>query len=37
VSAEEREESRRSWGWGEVAWSALLLVAVLAAYLYFTG
>ena len=37
LTPEDRIESRRSWGWTEVAWSVLLLVAVLAAYLYFNG
>jgi SSS family solute:Na+ symporter len=37
VSHEDRLESRRSWGWGEVASSGLVLVAILAAYLYFNG
>jgi SSS family solute:Na+ symporter len=37
VSQEDKLESRRSWGWGEVAFSALVMVAILAAYLYFTG
>jgi SSS family solute:Na+ symporter len=33
----QRSESRRSWGWGDVAASAAVLIAILAAYLYFTG
>ena len=37
ISHEDRRESRGSWGWGEVATSGLVMVAILAAYLYFTG
>jgi SSS family solute:Na+ symporter len=37
VSHEDRLESRRSWGWGEVATSGLVIAAILVAYLYFTG
>jgi SSS family solute:Na+ symporter len=37
VSQEDRLESRQSWGWGEVIASAMVLVGILAAYLYFTG
>jgi SSS family solute:Na+ symporter len=37
LTAEDKAESRRSWGWVEVAWSGLVLVAILAAYLYFSG
>jgi SSS family solute:Na+ symporter len=37
ISQEDRLESRESWGWGEVAWSGLALLAILGAYLYFTG
>lgn len=37
ITEEDRLESRRSWGWGEVAASAVVLLAILAAYLYFTG
>ncbi len=33
----QRSESRRSWGWGDVVASVAVLVAILAAYLYFTG
>ncbi|UCC74902.1 MAG: sodium:solute symporter [Gemmatimonadota bacterium] len=33
----QRGESRRSWGWADVAASAAVLVAIVAAYLYFTG
>jgi SSS family solute:Na+ symporter len=37
ISHEDRSESRGSWGWGEVAWSGLVMLAILAAYLYFNG
>ena len=37
ITAEQRAESRRSWGRGEVIASGLVLVAILAAYLYFRG
>lgn len=34
---EHRRQSRSSWGWGDVALSALVLCLILAAYLYFVG
>jgi SSS family solute:Na+ symporter len=37
LSEKDREVSRASWNFGDVAASALVLVAILAAYLYFTG
>ncbi len=37
ITAEHREESRRSWGTVDLVASALVLVAIVAAYLYFTG
>jgi SSS family solute:Na+ symporter len=37
VSREDRETSRASWGWVEVAMSAFVIAGILAAYLYFTG
>jgi SSS family solute:Na+ symporter len=37
TSVEDRALSRSSWGWGEVAASAAVLVGILAAYLYFRG
>ena len=37
LTEEHRRESRASWGRGEVAWSCLTLVLILAAYLYFSG
>ena len=37
ITAEHRAESRRSWGTIDLVASALVLVAIIAAYLYFTG
>lgn len=37
TSVEEKSETRDSWGWGEVAASALVLAAIIASYLYFRG
>ena len=37
VTDEHVRESRASWGWQEVAASVLVLVCIMAAYLYFTG
>ena len=37
VTDEDRVISRNSWGWRDVAASVLVLLAILAAYLYFTG
>jgi SSS family solute:Na+ symporter len=37
VTAEHRATSRASWDWREVTASAIVLLAILAAYLYFTG
>lgn len=37
VTDDHRRESRSSWDWRDVASSALVLVAILAAYLYFRG
>ena len=37
VTDEQRRESRSSWGKGDVIASLGVLVAILAAYLYFTG
>jgi solute:Na+ symporter, SSS family len=37
VSNEQRQLSRSSWAWGDVFTSALVLAAIAAAYLYFTG
>ena len=35
TSASEKEETRNSWGWGEIAASAFVLVAIIGSYLYF--
>ncbi len=37
LSATDREKSRSSWNWIDVATSGLVLGAILAAYLYFRG
>jgi len=37
VTAEHRAASRASWDWREVTVSVIVLLAILAAYLYFTG
>lgn len=37
ISAAHRAESRASWDWRDVAASAVVLLAILAAYLYFNG
>jgi len=37
ITEEHRQESRASWNWKDVAASLLVLVAIVAAYLYFTG
>lgn len=37
LTQEHRDESRSSWNWKDVATSALVIVLILAAYLYFTG
>ena len=37
VTDEDRSKSRSSWNWADVAASALVLLAILAAYLYFMG
>ena len=34
---EQRLQSRNSWSWGDVLTSALVLVGIATAYLYFTG
>ena len=34
---EDRQRTRASWGWREVASSAVVLLFILAAYLYFNG
>lgn len=37
ITDEHRKETRASWKIGDVAFSGLVLVLILAAYLYFTG
>ncbi len=37
LTAKDRAESRASWGLGDVATSVAVLLAILAAYLYFMG
>jgi len=37
TTKEDRMKTRASWGWHEVAGSALVLTCILGAYLYFRG
>jgi solute:Na+ symporter, SSS family len=37
VTDQQRRQSRASWGWQDVITSALVLLCIAAAYLYFTG
>ena len=37
LTDEDRAASRLSWDWRDVALTALVLVLIVAAYLYFTG
>ncbi len=37
ATEEQRRRTRESWTWADVAASALVLVCIAAAYLYFTG
>jgi SSS family solute:Na+ symporter len=37
VSEADRQKSRSSWNWLDVSASVLVLLAILAAYLYFRG
>jgi SSS family solute:Na+ symporter len=37
LSREHRAESQASWDWRDIASSAFVLAAIIAAYLYFTG
>jgi solute:Na+ symporter, SSS family len=37
TSSEDKAETRDSWGWGEVAASALVLAVIVGGYLYFRG
>jgi SSS family solute:Na+ symporter len=37
ITDAQRSESRRSWAWNDVVASVAVLVAIVVAYLYFTG
>jgi solute:Na+ symporter, SSS family len=37
LSSSDRDKSRSSWDWHDVAASAFILACILAAYVYFTG
>ena len=37
TTAEDRKDTRASWGWQDVAGSAVVLCCILGAYLYFRG
>jgi solute:Na+ symporter, SSS family len=37
TTAEEKAETRHSWGWGEVAASFFVLAVIIGGYLYFRG
>jgi len=37
ATEQQRRKTRESWSWGDVLASALVLVGIAAAYLYFTG
>jgi len=37
LTAEDRKRTRAGWGWKDVAASALVLVCIMGAYLYFRG
>ena len=37
LTADDIAQSRESWTWVDLAWSAVTLVAILTAYLYFRG
>jgi len=37
LSAADRNENRASWNWKDVALSILMIVAIIAIYMYFTG
>jgi SSS family solute:Na+ symporter len=37
ITDEHRRESRSTWNWTDLAASAFVLLAILAAYLYFSG
>jgi solute:Na+ symporter, SSS family len=37
ATAEDRRQTRESWGWREVAASVVVLAFIVGAYIYFTG
>jgi SSS family solute:Na+ symporter len=37
VTEEHRQESRASWNWLDISASVIVVLAILAAYLYFQG
>jgi len=37
TTREDKKETRASWGWQEVAGSAVVLTCIMGAYLYFRG
>jgi SSS family solute:Na+ symporter len=37
ASTQDKAETRASWGWGEVAASCVVMIAIIGAYLYFNG
>jgi len=37
ITDEHRRESRSSWDWRDVFASAMVVAAILAAYMYFSG
>ena len=37
ASTQDKAETRASWGWGEVAASGVVMIAIIGAYLYFNG
>jgi SSS family solute:Na+ symporter len=37
MSVEDRKETRASWNWKDVVLSILLVVTIIAIYVYFTG
>jgi solute:Na+ symporter, SSS family len=37
LSPQDRQENRSSWNWKDVVLSVLLVVAIIAIYMYFTG
>jgi SSS family solute:Na+ symporter len=37
VTPEDRAKTRASWTWREVAGSAVVLICIMGAYLYFRG